>query len=61
MSFDNIKQQKLREVQNHAQQRQIIQALRLSKELIEEYPNFDQAWFSRAFLLFQSNDIEGAI
>ncbi|MCB1605258.1 MAG: tetratricopeptide repeat protein, partial [Xanthomonadales bacterium] len=61
MSFDNIKQQKLRQVQYLAQQRQIIQALVLSKELTEEYPNFDQAWFSRAFLLFQNNDIEGAV
>lgn len=61
MNLNNIQQQKLDQVRQLAQQRQIPQALALVNEITLEHPDFGPAWYTSAFLLFQSNHIDAAV
>jgi len=54
-------QQQLAKVNQLASQRMLPQALALAKQLTEKYPDFADAWFSKAFLLFQNNRIDDAV
>jgi tetratricopeptide (TPR) repeat protein len=60
MTSNQIAQQKLAQVKHLAQQKQIPQALKLAEEVITEFPDFASAWFTIAFLLFQSNQVNQA-
>ncbi len=55
MTHETSPQQQLAQVNQLAQQRQLKQALSLVENIIQEYPKFAPAWFTAAFLYFQSN------